>query len=202
MIRSKTLKNLQRALALVMALNMFIGCPGFTAFAEEDEAGDHTHDWQLAEVKEPSCTEPGYETHLCSICQETHTHAIDPLGHTPGEAQRENEVPATCIAEGSCQEVVFCTVCGAELSREMVALPILDHSWDEGVVRVEPTTESEGERVYTCLVCGAEKSEVIERLSVLPEDEPVQQVTPALIPEHVHNYVVAETKEPVCEEQG
>jgi hypothetical protein len=64
MIRTKTLKNLQRALALVMALNMFIGCPGFTAFAEEDEEGGHTHDWQLVEVKEPSCTEPGYETHL------------------------------------------------------------------------------------------------------------------------------------------
>ena len=69
-------------------------------------------------------------------------------------------------------------------------------------MRVEPTAESEGERVYTCLVCGAENAEVIERLSALPEDEPMQPVSPTLIPEHVHNYVVTETKEPACEEQG
>lgn len=38
--------------------------------------------------------------------------------HTPGQAVRENEVPATTTAGGSYDEVVYCTACNEELSRE------------------------------------------------------------------------------------
>ena len=42
---------------------------------------------------------------------------------TPAKAVKENEVAATCTAEGSYDSVVYCTVCGEELSRtsEVVA---------------------------------------------------------------------------------
>ena len=44
---------------------------------------------------------------------------VNPLActHTPGAAVRENEVPATCVKDGSYDEVVYCTVCNTELSR-------------------------------------------------------------------------------------
>ena len=42
---------------------------------------------------------------------------VTPHTHTPGEAVQENVVPATCKAEGSYDEVVYCTECGDEISR-------------------------------------------------------------------------------------
>ena len=35
------------------------------------------------------------------------------------------------------------------------------HTWDDGVVTVQPTHTSEGTKVYTCTVCGAQKSETL-----------------------------------------
>ena len=48
-------------------------------------------------------------------------------GHTDGEPVRENEVAATCETDGSYDEVVYCSVCGAELSRKTVTLPAPGH---------------------------------------------------------------------------
>lgn len=42
--------------------------------------------------------------------------------HTPGEAVTENLVEATETTDGSYDSVVYCTSCGAELSRETVVL--------------------------------------------------------------------------------
>lgn len=39
------------------------------------------------------------------------------------------------------------------------------HTYDEGVVTVEPTEETEGERTYTCTVCGQQRTEPIAPLS-------------------------------------
>ncbi len=44
-------------------------------------------------------------------------------GHTEGEAVIENEVAATETEDGSYDIVVYCTVCGEELSRETVIVP-------------------------------------------------------------------------------
>ena len=35
------------------------------------------------------------------------------------------------------------------------------HTWDAGVITVQPTHTSEGTKVYTCTVCGAQKSETL-----------------------------------------
>ena len=51
--------------------------------------------------------------------------------HTPGEATRENEKPATCTEPGSYDEVVKCTVCGEEISRETKTVPATGHNWGE-----------------------------------------------------------------------
>ncbi len=46
--------------------------------------------------------------------------------HVAGEAVRENEVSATPTVDGSYDMVVYCTVCGEELSRETVEIPMID----------------------------------------------------------------------------
>ena len=50
--------------------------------------------------------------------------------HTPASAVRENENPATCTVDGSYDEVVYCSVCGEELSRETKTIPALGHMYD------------------------------------------------------------------------
>ncbi len=47
-------------------------------------------------------------------------------GHTSAMAVHENEVPASFEAEGHYDEVVYCSVCGEELSRETKIIPQLE----------------------------------------------------------------------------
>ena len=81
-------------------------------------------------TKEPTCTQEGEKTVTCTRCKETTTETVDKLLHTPGEAIRENEKDATCTEAASYDEVVYCTVCGAEVSRETVTTaPATGHSF-------------------------------------------------------------------------
>ncbi|MBQ7521727.1 MAG: hypothetical protein IJU14_02480, partial [Clostridia bacterium] len=44
--------------------------------------------------------------------------------HTAGEPVRENEVAPTYESEGSYEEVVYCSICGEEISRQTVVVPV------------------------------------------------------------------------------
>ena len=75
----------------------------------------------------PTCTESGLtEWSYCEWCEETLKEAetIPALGHTPGEPVKENVVEPTETEPGSYDEVVYCTVCKAELSREKKEIPL------------------------------------------------------------------------------
>ena len=70
----------------------------------------HTY---VATVVAPTCTAEGYTTLTCSLCNhQEKTNVVAATGHKPGAAVKENET-----ADGY-DEVVYCTVCHAELSRE------------------------------------------------------------------------------------
>ena len=49
--------------------------------------------------------------------------------HTPADAVRENEVAATCTTVGSYDEVVYCSVCKAEISRTQKTIDKLPHDF-------------------------------------------------------------------------
>lgn len=53
--------------------------------------------------------------------------------HSPAPAVEENVNPATCEDGGSYDEVVYCSVCGEELSREGKTTDPLNHNWGEPV---------------------------------------------------------------------
>ncbi len=83
---------------------------------DETEALGHSYD---AVVTAPTCTDKGYTTYTCSVCDDSYVaDEVAALGHTEGTPVRENEVPATLNAPGSYDEVVYCSVCNEELSRE------------------------------------------------------------------------------------
>ena len=84
-----------------------------------------------------TCTEKGETTYTAAFTNpafETKTRTvadIPALGHSAAEAVTENRVEPTCTEAGSCDTVVYCSVCGAELSRATKVLAPTGHAWGE-----------------------------------------------------------------------
>lgn len=94
---------------------------------------------------------PGSKHRDCVRGDDRQTEEIPKLDHvhTPAAAVKENEVPATCEAEGSYDEVVRCSKCGEVISTTHKTTPALGHKWKATKV-VAPTYESQGYTEYVC----------------------------------------------------
>ncbi|MCD7783916.1 MAG: glycosyl hydrolase 53 family protein [Firmicutes bacterium] len=111
------------------------------------------HSWDDGAVtKAATCTEAGEMTYTCMDCGDTYAEAIAATGHTAGTAVEENNVDAACTTNGSYDSVVYCSVCGEEISRETVTVPATGH--DYVAVVTAPTCTEKGYTTYTCSVCG------------------------------------------------
>lgn len=102
------------------------------------------------------------------------TEALFIKGHTLQELPEPERLYAVFDGWYTCH-------CGDSYVSDYTAA--LGHSWNEGVVIVEPTEEAEGEKLCTCTACGETKSETIPVL------------------DHVHECKETIT-EPTCTEQG
>ena len=177
--------------------------PKTCATCGETEGSALGHKWAAA-----TCTAP----RTCATCGMTEGSALGhewipatcetaktcaACGMTEGTALGHEWIPATCETaktcsvcgkvEGAalghswvnatCETAKTCSVCG-ETEGEA-----LGHDWNEGVVTVEPTEESEGEKIVTCQRCGLEEKRVVPSLS------------------HVHKYTSVVTA-PTCEAAG
>ena len=109
------------------------------------------HDWD-AVTTDATCTEGGYTTKTCKRCGSVEiVDQVPAKGHTEGATVKENEVAPDCLNDGSHDDVVYCTVCGVELSRVNVVDPALGHDY---VAVVTPATcTAEGYTTYTCSRC-------------------------------------------------
>ena len=91
--------------------------------------------------------------------------------HVGGDAVKENVKAPTCTKDGSHDEVVYCTICKAEVSRTNVVDKATGHKWDDGVVTTQPTTGKEGVKTFTCTVCKETKTETIDKLGEDQKDQ-------------------------------
>ena len=107
-------------------------------------------------ITAPTCTTVGYTTHTCSVCEYTYySDTIAAKGHKADSVEFENIIPATCIAAGSKDSVVFCSVCEVELSREERAIPALGHTEVvDGALAATCTAAGKTEGKH-CSVCNA-----------------------------------------------
>ena len=117
------------------------------------------------------CTNGGEEERTCSRCDYYEMRHVGPLGHTPGDPVRENETPATCEAEGSYDEVVYCTVCKAELSRETKTSPATGHVWANPVWAWTGDDETGYTAAEVTLTCENDKTHTITLPAELTVDE-------------------------------
>ncbi len=107
---------------------------------KDDATADQTVTFEL-EMKPAG--ETVTKVHTIELAKAPHTH-------TAGAAVKENEVPATCEVAGSYDEVVYCTECGEEMSRESKTVAALGHDWGEWEVTKPATETEEGEMTRTC----------------------------------------------------
>ncbi len=123
------------------------------------------HDIVIDAAVPADCVNPGLtEGSHCTRCDEmtVEQEEVSALGHTEGEAKTEKEVEADCENDGSYDTVVYCTVCGEELSRKTTVVPALGHK--EGEAKTEKEVEADCENdgsydtVVYCTVCGEELS--------------------------------------------
>ena len=103
-------------------------------------------------VVAPTCTEVGYTTHICSVCNHTfNSDTVPANGHKPDSVVFENIVAATCTMAGSQDSVVYCSVCQTELSRNALVISAKGHSYSTN--DVAPTCTAIGYTTHICSVC-------------------------------------------------
>ncbi len=118
-------------------------------------ATDHNYE---GTVTAPTCEDKGYTTYICKN-DPSHTYVddyVDATGHTPAAAVIENDKPATCLVDGSYQEVVYCSVCGKELSRVDKVHVAPGHNEavrQENIQNATCTTAGSYDNVTYCTVC-------------------------------------------------
>lgn len=92
-----------------------------------------------------SCSDCGY------VISVEHNVVIPATNnHTPAAAVKENVKPATCETAETYDSVVYCSVCGQEISRtQMTGEAALGHKWGEWK-HDDSTTKAESKHTRTC----------------------------------------------------
>ena len=135
---------------------------------------------------DPTCIDSGMEAY--SYWSETNPTeyivepvVIDALGHVPAEPVIENEVAVTCTEDGQYDSVVYCSVCGEELSRDSVVLSKSGHNYQ--ITDSQPCSCTEdGYDVFCCVNCDDTYTEIREATG--------------------HHYYTSDYSEPTCTQDG
>ena len=173
-------------------------------------------------ASEPECEHEGgtatcQNKAVCDLCGEEYGELAQCVEGTP---VIENNVAPTCTTAGSYDTVVYCSVCGKELSRVPTTVDATGHDYDETVT--DPTCEEKGYTTYTC-ECGhsytanevaalghawgewivdkeaTEETDGLKHRTCGTCEKVEEVVIPSL--EHTHNYSEVVT-DPTCTEAG
>ncbi len=111
----------------------------------------------IIEHKDATCTEDGVVGGTyCTDCESglSQANKVIPAAHTPGEEVKENITPATCTKNETYELTTYCTVCGEEVSRQLITGSKLPHT--EEIIPAKPATCTETGLTEgkMCSVCG------------------------------------------------
>lgn len=101
----------------------------------------------------PTCTLTGKDSYTIIVDGQSFKFEVitEELGHTQGEAVKENNINPTCETDGHYDLVVYCSVCGEELSRETITVNKLGHNYGEWTIATAPMINKSGLLTKVCL---------------------------------------------------
>lgn len=103
-----------------------------------------SHNWTKVVTKEPTCTESGILSEVCTVCGLKIDEVIAPLGHD-----------YNLMVSDSDSHWFICSRCQDVSESEA-------HYFGEGIsVTIEPSCTDAGSKSYKCSVCGYDKTEII-----------------------------------------
>lgn len=147
------------------------------------------HDLELVPAKDATCETPGnQEYYVCKNCKEwfltdevlveDHNSLIIPAkGHTAGTAVTEHETMATAQQEGCYESVIYCTVCGKEISRTKETLPKLNSATSSGEDAARAAAEAaraEAEAARAAAEAAAAGNIPFEPATISPAEQPTR----------------------------
>ncbi len=132
------------------------------------------HDWiegEMTNVDKGDYLET-VQTYICTRCNSTKTEVVGALDKEPAvltcdhkHKVTKNEIKATCKEKGYSGDI-YCSDCDMLLEKGHDTEKI-EHTYNNGVTIIEPTTTSTGIVKYTCTICGNEKIEAIPKLNTV-----------------------------------
>ena len=134
-------------------------------FREGKEVASNGHSY-ITSITDPTCTEVGYTTHVCSVCN--HTYNSDTVAANGHTEVVDAAVAATCTTAGK-TEGKHCSVCN-EVIVAQTEVAALGHNYGEYVYNNDATTDADGTETATCSRCG-EKDTRTATGTKLPEPE-------------------------------
>lgn len=135
------------------------------------------HAYHSTITTEPTCTQTGLQTRVCTHCQYSYTVLVDPVAHTYDSGVVTE--PATCTHQGTMQ--LTCVSCGQHRNQ---AVAKTAHIPGETVYVQQPDCSHEGTCTATCTQCN------------------VMFITEILPMNHDHDLHETVTKEATCSELG
>ena len=155
----------------------------------ETQSTNSTHTWseEYTIDKQPSCIVQGQRSKHCTVCGAIDPESIEilePLPHSVGRTLKQNEIPATCTEKGSYTNVTFCNDCGCEISRVIVTIDPVGHTWGawEKVPWNNNPSSEKGEMQRKCSVCGAIESTEYHEEHQWEEDYTIDQSAKCVTP--------------------
>ena len=86
------------------------------------------HDYSYVTIKEPTCTEKGVESGVCSLCGDDTTRHIDSLGHD----EVSHEAKAATCTENGYDAYATCSCCGYTTYNASSETYALGHAFEKG----------------------------------------------------------------------
>lgn len=128
-----------------------------TTFTAKLTTTPHTAKTLDSKIVDPTCGTPGSKTVTtsCSECGyviSVEDNVVIPAtgNHTPAAAVKENVKAATCETAETYESVIYCSVCGKELSRtQMTGEAALGHKWGEWK-HDDSTAKADSKHTRTC----------------------------------------------------
>lgn len=129
-----------------------------TTFTAKLTTTPHNPQTMDSNIVDATCGKDGSKTVTtsCSDCGyviSVENNVVIPAtkNHTPAAAVKENVKPATCETAETYDSVVYCSVCGQEISRtQMTGEAALGHKWGEWK-HDDSTAKAESKHTRTCL---------------------------------------------------